>query len=190
MKSNVNDDDPQLPSFPPADIEKKKSFTDADIEKRKSFADMKLAEVATSPEFWDPDKHPPKSEEKVAKKTEPPQPEEKEKNGKQQCNGHPDKAGEDERVAEVMGNGENGAGDKDAAAGSSPMNVDLIPPQLPSQAGKVVVDPVTEVVPDMEVKIADLGNACWVVSSLKSFKQALLGLMVHKEKANLKSNCM
>jgi len=42
------------------------------------------------------------------------------------------------------------------------MNVDLIPPQLPSQAGKVVVDPVTEVVPDMEVKIADLGNACWV----------------------------
>ena len=135
---------------------------------------MKLAEVATSPEFWDPDKHPPKSEEKVAKKTEPQQPEEKEKNGGQQCNGHPAKAGEDERVAEVTGNGENGAGDKEAAAGSSPMNVDLIPPQLPSQAGKVVVDPVTEVVPDMEVKIADLGNACWVVSSLKSFQQAIL----------------
>ena len=128
---------------------------------------MKLAEVATSPEFWDPDKHPPKSEEKVAQKTEP-EPEDKEKNGGEQCNGHPAKAGEDERVAaspeEVIGNGENGADDKEAAAGSSPMNVDLVPPQLPSQAGKVVVDPVTEVVPDMEVKIADLGNACWVVS--------------------------
>ena len=67
----------------------------------------------------------------------------------------------------VVTNGDgDGEGDKEAA---NPMNVDLIPPQLPSQAGKVVVDPVTEVVPDMEVKIADLGNACWVVSGRFSF---------------------
>ena len=149
---------------------------------------MKLAEVATSPEFWDPDKHPPKSEEAAttaaaAKE----QQEEKQKNGGQQCNGHPAKADDEDGDARVgaaavdadpevvVGNGDGGGeGEKEAA---NPMNVDLIPPQLPSQAGKVVVDPVTEVVPDMEVKIADLGNACWVVSGrfsvLKLEEQAI-----------------
>ena len=135
---------------------------------------MKLAEVATSPEFWDPDKHPPKSEE--AKEQEEAK-EKKRENGGQQCNGHSAEAGDgdgDERGDDaipqvVVGNGDGG-GDKEAAAAvANPMNVDLTPPQLPSQAGKVVVDPVTEVVPDMEVKIADLGNACWVVSWRLSF---------------------
>ena len=134
---------------------------------------MKLAEVATSPEFWDPDKHPPKSEE--AKEQEEAK-EKKRENGGQQCNGHSAEAGDladgdvrgDDAVPQVVvGNGDGG-GDKDAAA-ANPMNVDLTPPQLPSQAGKVVVDPVTEVVPDMEVKIADLGNACWMVSWRLSF---------------------
>ena len=130
---------------------------------------MKLAEVATSPEFWDPDKHPPKSEE--ATKTAAAN-EDTEENGEQQCNGHQAKADDDERPVDaanpeaVVGNGDGGSGECDKESIASPMNVDgsLIPPQLPSQAGKVVVDPVTEVVPDMEVKIADLGNACWVVS--------------------------
>ena len=35
---------------------------------------MKLAEVATSPEFWDPDKHPPSQELKEAKEEPPPSP--------------------------------------------------------------------------------------------------------------------
>ena len=150
---------------------------------------MKLAEVATSPEFWDPDKHPPKSEEAAttAAAAAKEQQEEKQKNGGQQCNGHPAKADDEDGDARVgaaavdadpevvVGNGDGGGeGEKEAA---NPMNVDLIPPQLPSQAGKVVVDPVTEVVPDMEVKIADLGNACWVVSGrfsvLKLEEQAI-----------------
>ena len=150
---------------------------------------MKLAEVATSPEFWDPDKHPPKSEEAASTASAAKeQQEEKQKNGgQQQCNGHPAKADDEDGDARVgaaavdadpevvVGNGDGGGeGEKEAA---NPMNVDLIPPQLPSQAGKVVVDPVTEVVPDMEVKIADLGNACWVVSGrfsvLKLEEQAI-----------------
>ena len=149
---------------------------------------MKLAEVATSPEFWDPDKHPPKSEEAASTASAAKeQQEEKQKNGGQQCNGHPAKADDEDGDARVgaaavdtdpegvVGNGDGGGeGEKEAA---NPMNVDLIPPQLPSQAGKVVVDPVTEVVPDMEVKIADLGNACWVVSGrfsvLKLEEQAI-----------------
>jgi len=162
LEDNVHDDDTKVDDL----AEKKKAFTDADIEKRKSFADMKLAEVATSPEFWDPDKHPPKEISPSSATTVAKEQQEEKKNGGPQVNGHPAKADEDEMVSEVgakpevvVGNGD-GEGDKEAA---DPMSVDdLVPPQLPSQAGKVVVDPVTEVVPDMEVKIADLGNACWV----------------------------
>ena len=162
--------------------EKKKAFTDADIEKRKSFADMKLAEVATSPEFWDPDKHPPKAISPSSATTVAKEQQEEKKNGGPQVNGHPAKADEDEMVSEVgakpevvVGNGD-GEGDKEAA---DPMSVDdLVPPQLPSQAGKVVVDPVTEVVPDMEVKIADLGNACWVVSRRLSFLKSGPAMMI------------
>ena len=42
----------------------------------------------------------------------------------------------------------------------------LVIPDLPASLAqkKSAVDPVTEVCLDMQVKIADLGNACWVVS--------------------------
>ena len=39
------------------------------------------------------------------------------------------------------------------------------PPILCSSTTENKVDPVTEIAPDLQVKIADLGNACWVVSS-------------------------
>ena len=38
-------------------------------------------------------------------------------------------------------------------------------PQLPVANSQPRVDPVNEICTDMQVKIADLGNACWVVSS-------------------------
>ena len=37
-------------------------------------------------------------------------------------------------------------------------------PQLPVANSQPRVDPVNEICTDMQVKIADLGNACWVVS--------------------------
>ena len=39
------------------------------------------------------------------------------------------------------------------------------PPILCSSTTENKVDPVTEIAPDLSVKIADLGNACWVVST-------------------------
>ena len=39
------------------------------------------------------------------------------------------------------------------------------PPILCSSTSENKVDPVTEIAPDLSVKIADLGNACWVVST-------------------------
>ena len=40
------------------------------------------------------------------------------------------------------------------------------------------VDPVTEVCPDLQVKIADLGNACWVVSWRKTAERKILHCFV------------
>ncbi len=135
---------------------------------------MKLAEVATSPEFWNPDDHPPKQQngdsDLSASTT----------SKEMQCNGHQEggeekkddgDGGEDEMKPEVvMGNGAGGAEDA-ASLGVPPFEFTAEggeqmphPPQLPSSlTQKPAVDPVTEVCLDLQVKIADLGNACWVV---------------------------
>ena len=85
------------------------------------------------------------------------------------CNGH-----------EVDGNSEaitNNAttenGDKNAAAvgveaasNGSPSAPPASRPPIPAMAANAErkPDPVTEIAPELQVKIADLGNACWVVS--------------------------
>ena len=69
------------------------------------------------------------------------------------CNGHEDKltAGDENQV-------NNGQQVPEAASDTSK------PPPVVSSTAEAKPDPVTEITPDLQVKIADLGNACWVVS--------------------------
>ena len=152
----------------------------ADIEKRKSFADMKLAEVATSPEFWDPDNHPPKSA--STKDNNSALTTSTSENKEEQCNGHQEQDGEKQEEQQeqhppevVVGNGNGAAEDNDAVVPPYEFTEDgdrVVPPQLPSSLASKAVDPVTEVCLDLQVKIADLGNACWVVSNMLFLKNS------------------
>ena len=111
-----------------------------------------------------------------------------------QCNGH-DQEGDPEQH-EVQKNGgviinsaeltaEVAAANEAAAAavaaevnnGQLPasLNATARPPILCASTTENKIDPVTEIAPDLQVKIADLGNACWVVSTyIKIFFLAVL----------------
>lgn len=152
----------------------------ADIEKRKSFADMKLAEVASGGQQWNFENLPEEpstpcdetEDEKASNEIQ-----DSYKNGdlmdgdsivevettsgvtsdtkrgaeEMHCNGHEDKltAGDENQV-------NNGQQVPEAASDTSK------PPPVVSSTAEAKPDPVTEITPDLQVKIADLGNACWV----------------------------
>ena len=60
----------------------------------------------------------------------------------------------------------NGTHEGEEAANEDGSNTELLLPgqQPPAQEAAEKLDPVVEVCKDLQVKIADLGNACWVVS--------------------------
>ena len=161
----------------------------SDIEKRKSFADMKLAEVATGGQQWnfedlpeEPSTTPPPCDETTTEANDEAT-EDNYKNGTDHnddpetdhgggldmhCNGHEaaaeaednkngqeneDDFDEDEKVA----NSNNGPA---SAAAATP---DPKQPLVLGSNTENKPDPVTELAPHLSVKIADLGNACWVV---------------------------
>ena len=151
--------------------------TFTDIEKRKSFADMKLAEVAAGGQQWNFENLPEEPSTPCDEAIDEAVDEDfMTKNGgdsfqhstdllvqpevetaadasetQLHCNGH-------ETVAEN--------GDKNEAASNGTPPASRPPPiSTPASAASEIkkLDPVTEITPDLQVKIADLGNACWVV---------------------------
>jgi hypothetical protein len=126
---------------------------------------MKLAEVATSSEFWNPDDQTPsadptKSAAAVTEVDGAVLSASTTTIGEKKCNGHQES--EPEKPDVVVGNGD-GAGETIRFE----IGEDGVPTDLPSIiAGKETSDPVNEECMDMQVKIADLGNACWVVSDV------------------------
>ena len=84
-------------------------------------------------------------------------------------------------LADVILSSSNGGGSGDSSAqqqqlvsptspaSSGPGSLGMMCPTSTAAAAVRRVDPVTEVCPDLQVKIADLGNACWVVSLTLSF---------------------
>ena len=120
----------------------------ADIEKRKSFADMKLAQVASGGQPWNFEQL------------------QEEENGTKMnsddealcCNGDSKMSTGDNDVTvdkldeSIESNGENVIGEYDIGHVPSPG----------SKSSNRVYDPVTEESPELQVKIADLGNACWI----------------------------
>ena len=82
-----------------------------------------------------------------------------------QCNGHEidSKNGATPLIADTASAdlSEVAANEQSPSANSATAR----PPILCSSTSENKVDPVTEIAPDLSVKIADLGNACWVVST-------------------------
>lgn len=157
-----------------------------DIEKRKSFADMKLAEVAAGGQKWNFEDVPeePSSthcddfevDENNAT-VEELSTEQQHNNGadaelcidgsERHCNGHDDSANNETAEADM-----NGSDDVTVI----PPPASRPPPSITSTIDQSKTDPVTEISPDLEVKIADLGNACWVVS--QTFEKVKIRLIV------------
>ena len=141
-----------------------------DIEKRKSFADMKLAEVASGGQQWNfenlPEEPSTPCDEAGDDEVVTPNVAEdsynntnvdsEENNLVKDCNGHQDKSttGGDENT---VNNGQ---------VNSEPSTTPPRPVIGSSAANENKPDPVAEIAPDLQVKIADLGNACWVVSCI------------------------
>ncbi len=160
-----------------------------DIEKRKSFADMKLAVVASGGSFsFDRDVPPmegsngKKTVEAPAEATVTPASDDDE-GGLQM--GTPTKQKQDNSsssfdspdspkapatgVGAVTNGGLRVAAPERAEDSNSLLSVGsegALSMGGSSTKQREKLDPVVEVCPDLEVKIADLGNACWVVSSL------------------------
>jgi len=162
----------------------------ADIEKRKSFADMKLAEVASGGQQWTFENLPEEPStpcdevdemEAAAAVNSETTAGDNYKNGDNsilddvddesedmQCNGHEidskngatpliaDTASASADLSEVAANEVNNGQSPSANSATAR------PPILCSSTSENKVDPVTEIAPDLSVKIADLGNACWV----------------------------
>lgn len=84
------------------------------------------------------------------------------------------KNGDNDNVEEMHCNGHDNNGDKNgdsAVAATDEDNNGQTTPNRPPLVGSTTEakpDPVTEITPDLQVKIADLGNACWVVRQLKA----------------------
>ena len=158
--------------------------TFTDIEKRKSFADMKLAEVAAGGQQWNfenlPEEPSTPCDEAIDEAVDEdfmtknggdsfqhsPLPVQQPEVGETaaetgsetqlHCNGH-------ETVAEQNGDKNNEAASNGTPPASRPQPPILTPASAASAAEIKKLDPVTEITPDLQVKIADLGNACWVV---------------------------
>merc|ERR1719414_224237 len=163
----------------------------ADIEKRKSFADMKLAEVATGgPQQWTFENLPEEpstpcddeetnlvssanNDQDTVNNSEIKNGDHNNENGENlepegaggdvdnvgnendmHCNGHQEAAG--------INGSDTGLDNQDMASPASSAASALRPPALSSTVTENKPDPVTEIAPDLQVKIADLGNACWV----------------------------
>lgn len=75
-------------------------------------------------------------------------------NDNMHCNGH-----DQETIITVGSNGQ----DNQDMASPSQIEDSVRPLALSSTVTENKPDPVTEIAPDLQVKIADLGNACWVV---------------------------
>lgn len=128
------------------------SFGFLDIEKRKSFADMKLAVVASGGDFnFDKSSSSTLSipNNNMVSTIE-------ESDG---CNGHKQ---EKQTVEFKLGGESNGAESEHGQDG--PELKEEVEHIEEEQVQERKPDPVTEICPHLEVKIADLGNACWVVS--------------------------
>ena len=141
----------------------KNSKTIADLSKRKSFADMQFAEVASGGQ--------PLNFEELDMLEESDG--EDEDKSAVACNGfqkEPETKSDDKDILKNGGAGEEagvgaGGGDNTDMAAVDGMPGDpAIPAKLPSVA-EHKTDPVFEIATDLKVKIADLGNACWVVSA-------------------------
>ena len=167
------------------------SFLDI-VEKRKSFADMKLADVASGGELFNFDSSannsiggkdstatascnghpqtPPQdsaTEDATATETEATSPmsEKNEEDGDSpKTNGGNENDGDE--IAKTVADASAEASKDVAAAAAAAVEV--------NEDGEVVavrepvrLDPVNDICPELEVKIADLGNACWVVSLVK-----------------------
>ena len=78
------------------------------------------------------------------------------------CNGHEEPGNAASATAFKNGSSDNQEMASPASAGTA---AGQRPPALSSTVTENKPDPVTEIAPDLQVKIADLGNACWVVSS-------------------------
>ena len=77
------------------------------------------------------------------------------------CNGHEEPGNAASATAFKNGSSDN----QEMASPASASNAaGQRPPALSSTVTENKPDPVTEIAPDLQVKIADLGNACWVVS--------------------------
>lgn len=131
----------------------------ADIEKRKSFADMKLAEVAAGGQSWNFENLPEEPSEPCDEAEDGEEQEDNFKNGDHDaedmhCNGHDNGDKNNGDSTEV------GAGNEQDNNGQNTKPL----PTLVASTSESKPDPVTEITPDLQVKIADLGNACWVVS--------------------------
>ena len=87
-----------------------------------------------------------------------------------QCNGHEidSKNGATPLIADTASADLSEVAANEVNNGQSPSanSATARPPILCSSTSENKVDPVTEIAPDLSVKIADLGNACWVVSTL------------------------
>ena len=118
-----------------------------DIEKRKSFADMKLAQVASGGQSFNFED----LVEEVAEKTINSDEDDEDDRGIECCNGESKTTSEGEKMQETNGSGNNHHSDVENA---SPKSANHQPTRQ--------YDPVVEEAPDLQVKIADLGNACWV----------------------------
>lgn len=117
----------------------------ADIEKRKSFADMKLAQVASGGQQWTFEDL---QEEVASSKVEVSMTSDEEP---EYCNGENKMESKDDSVAAESNGG-----------GASVLLEDLqVSPATSIGQGRKY-DPVNEETPELQVKIADLGNACWV----------------------------
>jgi len=158
----------------------------ADIEKRKSFADMKLAEVATggSQPSWTFENLPeepstPCDDEIVSSaQVDPDSCKNGDHNNENGENMEPEQADIENATSEAAsdmhcngheetGNAastafKNGSGDNQEMASPAAASNAVRPPALSSTVTENKPDPVTEIAPDLQVKIADLGNACWV----------------------------
>ena len=132
-----------------------------DIEKRKSFADMKLAEVASGGSNFNFDSSKNGSNDECNASQD-------NKNGlsdsasQGECNGHNNKetvktTAEDEEDVD-------GLQMEASAVGDQSMQANPEGEEDEEEEEKPRLDPVHHICPDLEVKIADLGNACWVVS--------------------------
>ena len=170
-----------------------KRFTILDIEKRKSFADMKLAEVATggSQPSWTFENLPeepstPCDDEIVSSaQVDPDSCKNGDHNNENGENMEPEQADIENATSEAAsdmhcngheetGNAastafKNGSGDNQEMASPAAASNAVRPPALSSTVTENKPDPVTEIAPDLQVKIADLGNACWVVRLHKHF---------------------